>query len=799
MRTGSIPYRKFGDTANTFGKTKGIQFLNFFNRSNIIFMAASFLLGRASIAGGLLPFGMAMYASSTGMDVNRYLIAAFVLLGIITRNAADQIYIAAASIFLFKAFELPFKIKRKTSDLKIAIVAFISTLIPELVTVYLQGFLLFDFLKALFHGAIVFLLVFIYRNAAGSVNKIQSGGVLTNEEIISVSILTALVLSGLSDIQVFSFELKNILSILVILICSFKCGAGVGAATGVTIGLVISINSSAAPMIVGSYAICGLLSGVLKNLGKLGSGLGFILGNAVFTLYINGSTEVLIYFKEIIFAVAIFMLIPQKFINSVMGVFGAGVPVRLDKNAYTSRIKELTVNKLNKFSNSFKELSKTFSEISETRLSVDKQDISVLFDRVADRVCKDCSLCLHCWDRNFYSTYQVMFKIVERLDQKGRIEEKDIPGYFLARCERINDFVIAVNNMYELFKVDMVWKGKISESRELVSQQLEGLAKVVSSLASEIGSEVEFKTDLEGIIAAALNRIGIKAAEVVVFENKWNKYEVNIRHKGCGGKRVCISSIEKAVSETVGRKMAKEGSECVKKPNGNVCTLRLLEEESFSVTTGVAKLSKHDSAVSGDNYTFMNSGNGKFIVALSDGMGTGYTADVQSRAAINMLEQFMESGFDKDTTVKLINSVLVLKSDEDSFATIDMSVIDLYDGEIEFVKIGAVSTFIKHAEKVETVKSVSLPAGILSNIEIELLHRKVEDGDFVILITDGIIDAFKKDGDGDKLLQQFIEDIKSINPQETADLILNEAYKKCDGKPIDDMLVTVAKVWKRGC
>jgi stage II sporulation protein E len=797
MRTGSVPYQKFSGSGSIYEKGKGLQFINNIGKSDCLFIAVSFLLGRASIVGGLLPFGMAFYASTAGMNINRYVITAFILLGMVTRNAADQLYLTIAAMLLFKVFTIPLRIEKTGHNLKLGIVAFISTLIPEFVIAYMQGLLLYDVLMALFHGVIVFSLIFIYRNAMGAILEIRDKSVLTNEEVISVAILTALVLSGLSGIEVMGFALKNVLSILVILLCSYKFGSGVGAATGVTIGLIISINSPAAPVIVGSYAICGLLSGVLKNLGKVGSSLGFIMGNAVFTLYINGSTEVIIYFKEIILAVIIFMLIPQKVMDSVLDIFGVGTGLNPGKKGYTSRIKELTVDKLNRFSESFKELSKTFSEISETSMVADKQELSVLFDRVADRVCRDCSLCLHCWDRNFYNTYQVMFKIVERLDSKGRIENKDIPDYFISRCERINDFVIAVNNVYELFKVDMVWKGKISESRELVSQQLEGLSKVVSNLACEIDTDVKFKVDMEENLLLNLNRAGIKTNEVLVFENKWGKLEVSISHKGCGGKRACISSIEKIVSLVVGKKMVKDSVECVKKVKDNTCTLRLVEEETFSVTTGIAKLSKYESMVSGDSYTFMNTGNGKFIVAISDGMGTGHKAAVQSRATINMLEQFMESGFDKDTAVKLINSILVLKSDEDSFATIDLSVIDLYEGEVEFVKIGAVSTFIKREQKVDTVKSMSLPAGILKNIDMELVHRKVESGSFIILVTDGVIDAFKKEGDGDKLLQEFINRLETTNPQVIADMILEEAYKKCDSKPIDDMLVTVAKVWKR--
>jgi len=159
-----------------------------------------------------------------------------------------------------------------------------------------------------------------------------------------------------------------------------------------------------------------------------------------------------------------------------------------------------------------------------------------------------------------------------------------------------------------------------------------------------------------------------------------------------------------------------------------MCNLKLVEAEVFSITTGMARSSKYENQVSGDSYSFMNTGSGKYILALSDGMGTGQAASSQSKVAISLLEQFMETGFDQDTAIKLINSILVLKSDDDSFATIDLSAIDLYDGKIEFVKIGAAPTFIKRQNKVEVVKTVSLPAGILSDIDTELVSKNADNG-----------------------------------------------------------------------
>ncbi|MDP4182804.1 MAG: stage II sporulation protein E [Bacillota bacterium] len=795
MRLGYLPYNRLNNTAKTEEKFKISSFINLFTAINLLLLPVSFLLGRASIAGGVLPFGMAIFASAAGMDCNKYLIGISVIFGMITRGTPEQIYITIAAMFLFSVFGTIIRTDKGQATMKIAILALISTLIPEIVIVNMQGFLLFDFLKALFHGVLIFLLIFIYRNA---ISGIQRKTRLNNEEIISIAILTAVTLAGLADIQVMGVVLKDLLSIIIILICGYKCGPGVGAASGVTIGLVVSLYSPVAPYVIGSYAIAGLLTGTLRKLGKIGASLGFVLGSGIFALYINGSTEILLHIKEIVIALLIFMLIPNKVSDSITTILGGNFEFSGGDRNYTERIKEITVDRLNNFSNTFKELSKTFCEISETKTITDKEDISVLFDRVADRVCKDCCLCLHCWDRNFYNTYQVMFKIVERLEEKGRIENKDIPKYFMDRCERVNDFVLSVNNVYELFKVDMVWKSKISESRELVSQQLEGLSKVVSNLANEIGNDVNFDIDLENSLKLNLEKAGIKIKDVNVMETKWGTYEASITHKGCGGKRICINTIEKIATDILSRKMVKETVECIKGIKDNSCTIKLIEEEIFSVTTGVSKLSKYNSMVSGDNYTFLNTGNGKYVVALSDGMGSGHKAAVQSRATISMLEQFMESGFDKDTSVKLINSVLVLKSDEDSFSTIDMSVIDLYNGEVEFVKTGAVSTFIKREEKVDVVRSATLPAGILSNIETEILKRRIDNGEFLILVTDGVLDAFKKDNPlNDDNFIKFVNNMESKNPQEIADLILNEAYKICDSKPIDDMLAVVAKVWKK--
>ncbi len=804
MRTETLPYKNIGKYNSSehkkFGSTKILALMDYLNKTNLFILPMAFLLGRITIFDGRMPLGIAIYAATLGMNINRIFISIAVFAGMLSAGSAydNELFYKLITAFtvmlLINAINIPFK-KSIGSHLRVGITTFIGMLIPEIVFINLQGFYMYSILEALLNGFIIFALVFVFKNVMGVLESPTKIYNMTNEEVLSIAITFALTISGVGPLSINGVSVRNILCIIIILVFSFKAGAGNGTAIGVIVGTLISISSGSSTA-VASYAFCGLISGILRGMGKIGCCLGVLMGDAILTYVITGSIELLILY-EIIISIVIFMLIPQKVMDAIVSRFNSKLLNKGDKKGYSSRIKDITVDKLNRFSIAFGEMAKTFDEICETKTITEKHDITAIFDRVADKVCKDCSLCTHCWEQNFCNTYQIMFKIVEKLDGKGWIEEEDIPKYFMDRCERVGEFVKAVNNVFELFKVDMVWRNKIGESRGLVSQQLRSMSKVISNLATELNTDIDFKDDIENQIITELTKLGIRDVEAIVYENKYGKYEITLSYKGCGGKRSCIGTVEKAVSAVVNRKMLKDGSECGLNSKTNICTIKLVEEETFKVITGVARIPKNEKYVSGDNYTFINTGDGKYITALSDGMGTGHKACVQSKATISLIEQFMESGFDKDTTVKLINSLLVLKSNDDSFATIDISVLDLYEGEVEFVKVGAAPTFIKRNDFVDIVKTASLPAGILSDVEVELVHKRVDNGDFVIMVSDGIIDSFQADSDSVKKVQSILQNMTSKNPQIIADDLLEEALCACNNKiPIDDMMVMVTKVWK---
>ncbi len=333
----------------------------------------------------------------------------------------------------------------------------------------------------------------------------------------------------------------------------------------------------------------------------------------------------------------------------------------------------------------------------------------------------------------------------------------------------------------------------MEDCRNLVSQQLQGMSHVINSLAGEIDIKYSFNEKLEKSISRGLSRQGVRVSRVSVLEKPGKGLEVYLYKKSCYGCRECVKKVVPVISAVTGKKFGKPGYVC--SIRDGMCSLKLVEARKFNVTTEVCTAPKADSQVSGDNYTFAELRDNQYLVALSDGMGTGEQASMESSTAVNMLEQLLEVGYDHDMTVRTINSILMLKSPGDSFSTLDLVIIDLYSGEARAIKIGAPPTYIKRGEEVKVIASSSLPMGIIDSIEFHTKKLSVNGDDFIIMVTDGVVDAH-----GDKGKEEWIADLLretgNRNPKEVARIIFERALEYYNGQARDDMTVIVSKVWE---
>jgi stage II sporulation protein E len=759
---------------------------------NTTFGFIGFLLGRAVILDFLSPFGLAFIAVFALQEMGMGYVLAGTLIGVYTIGQKEILLKYFVSALIFVVFHLLSSRWRINKKAVAAVTAALANFTAGYFIFYIKNYYMYDLLMIIIESLLISLLVYVYDGAVPVLKNFRARKVISSEEVVSLSILLAFCFVG-ADFTVYGLSIKNISMILLIMLFSFYGSAGTGAAIGIILGVIQALSGSILPAAIGVYGLCGLLCGVLKNIGKAGCALAFVLGNALMTFYINGSTEVLIKFYEIFTAAVLFMVIPISFMQKALSSKKIFASDLLKDKTYNKRFKEYTTEKLNEVASVFDELSATLKDSAGNSEYYSQVDAAQILDQVVTKCCSNCGMCNSCWKRDFYKSYQYLFNFLTQIENEGSINLESIPKAFRERCIKPEEMISSIRYYFDLYRNNLTWKKKINESRMIVCEQLREVSTVVSDLALQIDVDINFNRNMEEMIIVALDTQGIQVQDVIVSEGG-NGISIDIKVPACGGKRDCIKHIIPIVNKVTNKKFVKRDMMCLTR-NHDQCSIRLKEAEKYQVATGIAKATKSGS-ISGDNYSFIELKDSRFMLALSDGMGTGYKASVESGTTIRLLEKFLYAGFDKDLAVKSINSLLLMKSNEETYATIDLSVINQYNGEVEFVKVGAVSTFIKYEDHVDVIKVGSLPVGILKNVEMEFVRKKLQDGDFVIMVSDGILDSNQSEINKERWLAEVINNINTRNPQKIADEILNTCLDANGGVACDDMTIMVAKIWE---
>lgn len=328
-----------------------------------------------------------------------------------------------------------------------------------------------------------------------------------------------------------------------------------------------------------------------------------------------------------------------------------------------------------------------------------------------------------------------------------------------------------------------------------MAEQMEELSHVMRNMADEFYSI----TPLEPSVYQRLirnfrkNRMILGQAWKIGYPNGSEQYVLNLKTKG----HCCIPVKEAAQilnSMTGKRFVAVPESRSIL--HEKECVVRFMEDVNFRVIYGVAKVSKDSSTISGDNYGCMSEREGEFVLCLADGMGSGSLANTESEKVVDLLEQFLDSGFSKETAARMINSAMVLQKNGDMYSTVDVCTVNLYTGVCEFLKAGASTTFIKREDWIETISSTSLAVGLLQETDYEVLAKKLYPGDFLVMVTDGVLDALPFDHE-EEIMKEIIMTTQKRNPREMAKTIMERVLNYNENRAKDDMTVLVAGMWNK--
>lgn len=340
---------------------------------------------------------------------------------------------------------------------------------------------------------------------------------------------------------------------------------------------------------------------------------------------------------------------------------------------------------------------------------------------------------------------------------------------------------------------EYLWQKKLYESRGLLADHLKEMAHIMADVAQEsyqyhpVGERKYRQT------AHYLKEAGILLKNFMILENEDGHLTMSLMMKTQTQESITTEDAAGLISMAAGVRVRAAGNmPLFMTEEWNV--YHFLEEPSYHVLTGFAKATKETEKISGDNYSFCEMEQGKMLAILSDGMGSGEKACRESGRVIEMMERLIEAGFRKEAAIQIINGALAAGEQEQNMSTLDLCELNLYNGSCEFIKVGAACTYIKREHLVDRLSARNLPLGVFQQIEPEIIRRQLQDGDYVIMLSDGVLDAMEQ-GIGEEILPELIGKITHANPGEIAGQILNYCLHQSRGQVRDDMTVLVIGMW----
>lgn len=656
-----------------------------------------------------------------------------------------------------------------------------------------KGGLTFYFVVAGVESALVVGISLLAQKGAMFLWERRRVPVPSREETLGMVLLLGGALAGLSGMEI-PYIRQGMLPFFMaffLAACAWRDGMGGGAAAGTLFGFLLYLCGGIDLLLFTVLGVSGLIAGCLKDMGRLPLVLALILSPLLFLFYTDASQIAPLWAGGWALGATTFLLTPK---SCLVWLSGSIREQEGSKDKYI-RKKELLEERLLGFSQAFAALSKTFIHQEEVQ---DKRDVSKLVDAIAEKACQGCGMAHYCWNEELYRTYGMTFSALSHCEEKGRVTAAQLPQSFCQMCARTDAFVDAVNQAYEGYRRDRLWLGRLAECRELVSQQMTAVSDILLGLSGQLEVGCVFLEQAGQMLREECAKEGIRLRDVRVVEEK-NRYgrQVQLSFRGCGCRSVCKSKLLPLVKRTMNRPMVlKDPNTCHCQKDG-ICTLCFVEVPAYSLTTATAFSSATENQPIGDTTAFLETDKGIAMIALSDGMGQGKGAAEESRTAIELLEQFTEAGFERELAVKMINSALLLRKGEETYATLDICAVDLFDGKAEFIKLGAVSSYISRGGRILTVTSHTLPAGILQQVQIVKNEMLLKDGDMVFMLSDGITEVLGGEKVTGGWLKDRLESITLSNPQDAADYILKEAQKEIKDAPKDDMTVVAGRFWKK--
>lgn len=758
----------------------------FINVKNIIFIILSFAMANTSFLGDSSPFSLVLFGVASVFNVPLLLVLISTLIGILIKEVTLNIIIKLLAFFVvFTLITVIVNIEGVSKKLSVFFKFIISLGIVEVFYNLIQGTLVTGIFTYLSNIAVAAILYFVFVSGIYVLTNISKGYVFSKEEKIAMIVVVGLALSVFNNLSIMSLSVFNILVLILVLIFGWKNGWITGAATGLILGLILTFISDVNMTYVVTLAFSGFISGILSKIGKIAIVIGFIIGNLYIAYYANGFSELTMRISELLIASVVLLFMPKVFETKLDRIFNKNKSL---ENPYQNMLDSSTSvkEKIGAMSDVFDSIASVVVDVNEEDKIETREVIKKYIENTINEKCLGCDRRKNCLNEEKLNL--VVDYVANKLENNENIDEKMLDF----NCELSKDFVKDIYEVYNSMKLMRILKEKEKSNANKLSNQYKEVSKILSNISKNIKSDL-IKLDKK----QEKLREELKFYGYLVYEDEFKEddsvieytFVTNILSNIDKQKKEIVSIVSNILEKPMVIKLILNSSKSEKSK------IKVISTPEFSIQSSVINMAKNGEEISGDSYLIDELQDLKHISVISDGEGSGRSASKSSRMVIDMLERLLSGGFDECGAIEIINSVLKLKSDSENSSTLDSMIIDLKNGNSQYIKLGAAPTYLVHEGKIITINNMNIPVGLSDSVDYLPISKKLYDKDIIIQISDGILNDCV-----DISNNYFTECLKNIDINRTPKIIVDELYRHIlkENKNIlkDDITIIVTKIKK---
>ena len=741
-------------------------------RRQLLYMSAGvalgFLLPHATVYGGLAPFGVGLAAAISGPGT--VLIYLATLAGYLVRGLTDSLrYLAALITVAGIRWSVSGFAFVKRSRLFPSVTAFLGSVItggalllsasPSALSV------LIILSEGLLAGGFAFFVCSVHRELAIEHEPLSSEGEVSLVAILSVAVMALLTVEfgGISP--------ARIVCMLAILLAAKGGRLAGGSAVGTLVGTAVLLSTPTYAYLAPAYALGGFLAGIFCEKRKWLLSLMLLASVGIVTASSGSEEMAIISLYETVAAGFLFLVMPPSADSAVQRLFHSANHLPQVHSA-----RHAVAVKMRQAARAVQDVAGTVDTVSEQVAGLGAPEPGSIYADVCDAVCRSCKHKMTCWNEHYADTTDTFQHLTPLLRERGAITADDIGGRVKDRCHRRNELAARINSGYREYLVRESAHRRLHELRRVVTDQFSATAGLLDEFATTLSLPEWTDADTATRLKTALSKRGIPLKETVCRINSRGRMEIELLIEGH-----YHTKNGTAFSQKVGELCGRTFSTPVVESDSVTTRIAFTERHSFRVTVGTAQLRCDGEQLCGDAFECFQDGTGRFLAVLSDGMGSGGRAAVDGAMTVGLASCLLKAGFGNETMLRLINTALMAKSEDESLATLDIAVINLFTGEAEFLKAGAGLSLLYSKGRVFRVDESSLPLGILRELTFATTTDRLVDGDILVLMSDGIsndgvdwvedlLKDYNVDNGGMQALAQLIADTAREHQSESDDV-----------------------------